>query len=41
MAPLKIHIGGSYAFMEYLTCWKFAIFHAIMASFSSWESAQY
>ena len=22
MIPLKIHNGGSYALMEYLTCWK-------------------
>ena len=32
MAPLKIHNGGSYALMVYLTCWKFAICHAVMAS---------
>ena len=32
MAPLKIHNGGSYALMEYLTCWKCVIFHAVAAS---------
>ena len=29
--PLKIHNGGSYGLMEYLTCWKCVIFHAVMA----------
>ena len=31
MTPLKIHNGGSYALMEYLTCWKCVIFHAVTA----------
>ena len=25
MTPLKIHNGGSYALMDYLTCWKCVI----------------
>ena len=32
MTPLKIHNCGSYALMEYLTCWKCVIFHAFTAS---------
>ena len=32
MTPLKIHNGGSYALMEYLTCWKCVIFYAATAS---------
>ena len=32
MAPLKINNGGSYALMEYLTCWKCAIFQPVTAS---------
>ena len=32
MTPLKIHNGGSHALMEYLTCWKCAIFHAVTPS---------
>ena len=28
---IKIHNGGSYELMEYLTCWKCQIFHAVMA----------
>ena len=32
MAPLKIHNGGSYALMEYLTCWKYATFNAVTSS---------
>ena len=35
MTPLKIHNGGSYALVEYLTCWKCVIFHAVTASCSS------
>ena len=29
MTPLKIH-DGSYALIEYLTCWKYAIFHTVL-----------
>ena len=36
MTPLKIHNGGSYALIEYLTCWKCAIFHAVTASCCLW-----
>ena len=32
MTPLKIHNCASYALMEYLTCWKCVIFHAVTAS---------
>ena len=32
MTPLKIHNCGSYALMEYFTCWKCVIFHAVTAS---------
>ena len=35
MAPLKIHNSGSYALVGYFTCWKCAIFHAIMASYDT------
>ena len=31
MIPLKIHNGGSYVLMEYLTFWKCVIFHAVTA----------
>ena len=37
MTPLKIHNGGSYALMEYLTCWKCVIFQAVTA----WLLVQY
>ena len=30
MASLKVHNGGSYALMGYLTCWKCAIFMPIL-----------
>ena len=29
MTPLKIHNGGRYALMEYLTCWKCVVFHPV------------
>ena len=31
MIPLKIHNGGSYVLMEYLTYWEYVIFHAVTA----------
>ena len=31
MIPLKIHNGGSYGLMEFFTCWKCVIFHAVTA----------
>ena len=31
MAPLKIQNGGNYELLEYLTCRKFGVFHAITA----------
>ena len=38
MTPLKIHNCASYALMEYLTCWKCVIFHAVTASCFSIKS---